>query len=162
MTNINPDKLIKGEPYLIEIEDKETGKRNTAVGFFNEYVEPPEPFSKRLYFYNHLEEKLLTRYEQRKKFFALHEIKSITHLKRGLKLGDCSVCEGKPQDIMSCPCGKDIPKQEVPKIKYCDHITRGATVPCGNYFRTNDCFRHLCDSCQELSDIEYETKYGAR
>ena len=51
MKNINPDKLIKGQPYLIEIEDKETGKRNTAVGFFNEYVEPPEPFSKRLYFY---------------------------------------------------------------------------------------------------------------
>ena len=82
MTNINPDKLIKGEPYLIEIE-RENGTRNSTVCFFNKYTEPPEPFSKRLYYYNHLEEKLLTGYEQRKKYFALHQIKSLTHLKRG-------------------------------------------------------------------------------
>ena len=83
MTNINPDKLIKGEPYLIEIE-RENGTRNTAVGFFNEYLEPPDPvFSKRLYFYNHMEEKLLPDHEKRKKYFALHQIKSLTHLERG-------------------------------------------------------------------------------
>ena len=104
MTNINPDNLIKGEPYLIELE------YSIDVGFYmgeDEYCTPPKlVFSVTKPRGNGTVESAAHKHWP-------SEIESLYHLKMGLKLGDCSVCRGKPQEIMSCPCGKDIPKQSL-------------------------------------------------
>ena len=71
MTNINPDKLIKGEPYLIEAFKRK--RTITALGIYIEH------YDKSFFFCRALSETN----EVQPFFFVEKEIENLTHLKRG-------------------------------------------------------------------------------